>query len=516
MELRNGSLLALGAAALMASTGAKAEKMTGLLHNEDCTNFFYAQKFPPGEAGEITDRYVDVLAGAGVTVLFCNTNARRTNYRSDVWEAFWDGYDPDGLDDQPFLAAAPEDGRKRFRQLVHNMLEVHRQGVDYPARVIERCRRHGISPWISLRMNDVHYNDDLEHPFHSALWRRPELFRKGHPGYYARALDYAHKEVRDKYKALVVETLERYDLDGLELDFMREPYLFSKGREQEGREILTAWMREIGSLVAAAATRLGRPVKLGVRAPSDPEVALGLGLDAPTWAREGLIDLVVATPRWSTLHYDIPLRDWRKLLGDRVTLAGGLEVRCQPYPGGPVRNMVPEDAIGAAVSVLSRGGDVVYLFNYFQHCRWPRAEYQRVLKTMSSLDELLKQPRRHVVTFRQVAVPGKVCRVPLPATGRTLSFDLPLGPKPGAGWQAELQLGLAVEKTAPESPAASVNGVQCGLRNSEKLEDGSLLLTYSVPLDALPGRNSDVISVKAVGQSPVKVLRVEVRFAQSD
>jgi hypothetical protein len=78
--------------------------LTGLLHNEDCTDFFYTQAFPPGKAGEIADRYVDVIAGAGVTALFCNTNARRTNYRSDVWEAFWDGYDPDGPDDQPFLA----------------------------------------------------------------------------------------------------------------------------------------------------------------------------------------------------------------------------------------------------------------------------------------------------------------------------------------------------------------------------------------------------------------------------
>jgi hypothetical protein len=45
-------------------------RLTGLLHNEDCTDFFYTQAFPPGKAGEITDRYVDVIAGAGVTVLF--------------------------------------------------------------------------------------------------------------------------------------------------------------------------------------------------------------------------------------------------------------------------------------------------------------------------------------------------------------------------------------------------------------------------------------------------------------
>ncbi len=47
------------------------------------------------------------MAGAGVTVFLCNTNARRTNYRSRVWESYWDGYDPAGPDDQPFLAPMP-------------------------------------------------------------------------------------------------------------------------------------------------------------------------------------------------------------------------------------------------------------------------------------------------------------------------------------------------------------------------------------------------------------------------
>ena len=42
------------------------------------------------------------------------------------------------------------------------------------------------------------------------------------------------QEVRDYYKALIVESLDRYDIDGLELDFMREPYLFSAGKETEG------------------------------------------------------------------------------------------------------------------------------------------------------------------------------------------------------------------------------------------------------------------------------------------
>jgi len=516
------TIFCLATASLLTGTGHTAEpvkaenantpKLVGLLHNEDCTDIFYHGVFPAGKAGEVVDRYVDVIADAGVTVLMCNTNARRTNYRSDVWEAFWDGYDPDGPDEQPFLAAVTADRRAGYRKLVGNMLGVHRQGVDYPARVIQRCRHHGISPWITLRMNDVHENHNLEHPFHSELWRKPGLFRNGHPGYYARALDYAHTEVRDHYRALIVETLQRYDADGLELDFMREPYLFSKGEEKPGGRILTQWLKEIRQLVDEAAARRKHPVQLGVRVPSEPETALGLGLDAPTWAKDGLVDLVVATPRWATMHFDIPLAAWRQLLGDRVTLAGGLEVLCRPYPGGPVRGRDAEYAAAAAASVLSGGGDVVYLFNHFQSGSWPDPGYQPLLNAFSSLDKLRKLPRRHAVTYREVVIPGQTYRPPLPASGQALSFNLPLGPTPAADWKAKAIIEVAAGDIDGDAPAVSINGVVCKIHRNEALPNGNRLLTYLVPLSALPGQHKDTIKVTAAGQHSVKVFRVEVRL----
>ena len=495
------------------ATEAIPSKLTGLLHNEDCTNFFYFQEFPEGKAGEIVDRYIDVLAEAGVTVLMCNTNARRTNYRSDVWMAFWDGYDPNGPDDQPFLAAIPKERRARYRELIGNMMEVDRQGIDYPARVIRRCRHDGISPWISLRMNDVHENSNLDHPFHAPLWRRPELFRQGHPGYYARALDYSHTEVRQHYRALIAETLDRYDVDGLELDFLREPYLFSAGKEQEGREILTQWLREIRRLASDAAARRGHPVQIGVRVPSCPETAIGLGLDAPTWAEEGLVDLVVAAPRWQSVEFDMPLTRWRALLGDRVTLAGGLEVNYRPCTNVPARLVTAEDATGAAVAVLSGGADVVYLFNYFQHGhpKWPLPQYQRTLKSFSSLDSLLAQPRRHAVTGRDVTVPGSDYRPPLPARGTQLAFSLPLGPKPPADWRVEAIVEIVGADV--HAPSISVNGTAgvCGPGASVSARNRQF--TYAVPPGALSGANHDTIIVSA--DVPITLVRIEVRVIPS-
>lgn len=85
-------LLALGVFAVTA-VAEEPRPIKGLLHNEDSTQFFFTQQISAGKAGETIDRYVDVMADAGVTVFLCNTNSRRTNYRSRVWKSYWDGYD---------------------------------------------------------------------------------------------------------------------------------------------------------------------------------------------------------------------------------------------------------------------------------------------------------------------------------------------------------------------------------------------------------------------------------------
>ncbi len=65
------------------------QNCTGRFMNEDCIDFFVQPGFFQKEkAGELVDSYVDVLAGAGVSVPVCNTSSRRTNYRSKVCGSF--------------------------------------------------------------------------------------------------------------------------------------------------------------------------------------------------------------------------------------------------------------------------------------------------------------------------------------------------------------------------------------------------------------------------------------------
>jgi len=492
---------------------AEPRPITGLLHNEDSTQFFFTQKIVPGKAGETIDRYVDVMANAGVTVFLCNTNSRRTNYQSRVWDSYWGSYDPAGPDDQPFLAPVPRNDVQNYRNLIGNMLAVHQQGIDYPARVIDRCRHNGISPWITLRMNDCHYNDIPAHPFHGSFWKKnPQFRRKNCTGYFATCLDYAHPEVRDFYRALITETLDRYDIDGIELDFLREPFLFSEGKEMEGTPILNEWMCEIRKLVDDAAAKRGHAIRMGVRVPSRPETAVAMGLDAITWAKKGWIDLLVAAPRWSTLEFDMPMQQWRQLLGtSKTTLAGGLEVNYRPSPGAPASLVSPELAAGAAVSVLANGADVVYLFNYFQvgHPNWSPPVYQKTLSSMCSLDSLLKLPRCVGITYRDIIAPGEPYQAPLPTTGNSLTFRMKCGPVADNRRRCDLQIGFSGEQAATMPlPAVSLDGQSCELL-SDETKEGLRSISWKAPPIKSSGNDVHEIKILAKGSSNMTIQRVE-------
>ncbi len=509
-----------------------------LFFNHDCTDFAYTQALTGDDGGRI-DRYIDRILDGGVTHFLCNTQAERTNYASAVWEPFWTGYDPDGPDDQPYLVgigAAGAPAIKHWRHLVGNMLALHRQGIDYPGRVLARCRQRGVAAWISLRMNDVHVQDNEAHPIHSAFWRDHPCFRRqGYTGYYAKALDYAHPDVRDHYRALIVETLERYDIEGLELDFMREPYLFSLGEEDTGRAVLTDWLRTIRSLVLAASERRGHPIQLGVRVPSRPAVCARFGLEPVAWAGEGLIDVLVPTPRWASLEFDIPIAEWQRLLaGTGVTLAGGLEVLYRPFRNAAQHGVTSAQARGAAAQFLADGADGIYLFNYFPSGQaageawWSAEDYAEVLRALTDLSTLRRQSRSYALTCHDVHAPdGREGETdPLPARGDRLQFALPSGPSPEGPAPARLTIDIEQPVDgAAEPPVVCVNGgVPLVLRQQAPVAadqreypvpHGYLHCEYTLMSDCLKAQGSNTIDLSTKHGESILVLAVQVHLAGS-
>lgn len=491
-----------------------------LFYNEDSTDFFFHRDSTGGRGRAALDKYLDVLAAAGVTDLLCNTNAQRTNYASDVWTPTWEGFDAEGSDEQPYLVSIPPAARPGWRRLATNMLALHEQGIDYPDFVVEGSRRRGMSPWITLRMNDVHDQDNVDHPIHGRFWREhSEYWRQGSEGYFARAFDFGHAAVRDYYMALVDETLERYDVDGVELDFLREPFLFNVGAEPNGRELLTTWVGAVREKVVAAARRRGHSIQLGVRSPSRPEVAAAFGLDPLAWAQAGWLDLLVVSPRWSSIEYDMPVSEWRRQLeGCSTTLAGGLEILLGRHWTAPKRPVTAEEARGAAAQVLAQGADAVYLFNYFQSIdadtvpdAWPRQAFAETITSLASLQRMQHMPRRHCITFSDLFGPEGVVQesTQLPATGTCLDFGLPSGPRPAAG-TAQLTVGLATNATtdAAESLVVRIND-SMPLKLASDTSAGQIRrIAFDVPVRQLEDSTANDIRLEC--DQPLRIESVDI------
>ncbi|MEN9812988.1 MAG: hypothetical protein RL479_1674 [Verrucomicrobiota bacterium] len=431
--------LLLAALALLPALPRAAEPppaLRGMLVvNEDNSHFFGTR--PPEEmtlAG--LHAWVDQYAGTRVTHLFLSPNAMRASFRSRTREAIWD----------------PVDGRAPDHVWPRNAQRLDAAGLDPYAVWIDRARTRGLSPWLSMRMNDAHSVDDPANFMHSEFWRRHPEFRRQPAGPFPPsangALNFRHPEVRTHALDFLRELLERYAPDGLELDWMRFGHHLTPGREAEEAGHLLEVMREARRLTREWGARRGRPILLGVRVPSHPDAAAGLGMDAVAWARAGLVDLVVAAPFWSTSDFALPASEWRARLAAAapgVAFLPGVEHNLRAYPLG---KSVPLDLAalrGFAARMRHEGADGIYLFNWMDSQTRPvsAADYARLLREGLEPAALAGKPRRHVVTYRDTVPRGFPAGVQLPLDSRP-GGTVRLSAGPGAGdGEAWLVAGLA-------------------------------------------------------------------------
>ena len=99
--------------------------------------------------------------------------------------------------------------------------------------------------------------------------------------------------------------------------------------------------------------------------------------------------------------------------------------------------------------------------------------YQKTLKTMTSLDALLKQPRTIGITYRDITAPGETYQAPLPAKGKEIVLPMRLGPIPDDRGRCELLLEFAPLDGRPiDTPIVLVNGKACGVSSDATAGNG--------------------------------------------
>ena len=505
------TMLLLCSFSLCASVLAAASPRLGLVINED-NSHFYGCRLPAHMTLEGLHAFVDQYADTSVTHLFLCPNAMRTSYDSDVWDAIWD----------PTENPRTEKQRAGNRWAM-NAKRLADRGLDPYAIWIGRCREKGLSPWLSMRMNDVHDVSNPENFMHSTFWLlHPEYHRV--PGaksgsWQQWAFDYGVPAVREHHLKLIRELLERYDPDGIELDWMRFGWHFKPGREAEGAAILTGFMRSVREL----ANERARPVKVSARVPTHPDAARGLGMDGVAWVKEGLVDMLVPSPFWSSSDFDIPIELWREQIGEtaaRVVIAAGLEHGLAGYPGGKRVSNTLESMRGFAAAHLHRGADQIYLFNYMDPApiAGGRPAYRQLVEDGLSLDTVSKLPRRHIVTYRDTVPPGFPRTAVLPASAQSKPrIKIYIGPAPKAG-RASFVVGLAKkEGYADAALAAAVNGVSCTSATDLEKRDGlppvARAIVFDCPIAAMHDGYNELEVEQEASQPEQQIIWAEIRIA---
>lgn len=527
-----GAILATTATIPAAGSPPAVPRVAGPVCNQDSTQFFFDYRAAE-MSGELVDAYIDQLADAGIRTFVSCVNAQRTNYPSKVWEHDWDGYDSAGPDDQPvlrYLAASGPAGIAATRGRLDSAKRLADLGINFHARALARCRARGLGAWVSVRMNDLHDcllpDSTLLSTFFKAQ-RAAGHFRAPYRGgdwWADRGLDWERPDVQEHYFALVREQLETLDLDGLELDWMRFPFHFHPGHELAGGRAITAWMRRVRAECARAATRLGHPVLLGVRVPSRPETARRCGLDGAGWARDGLVDLVVPTPFWTTTDFDLPIQEWKRLLaGTSAQLAGGIEIRYQPVPNGPASMMTPGLVAGVGAALLQGGADAIYLFNYIpkplledKQRPWTAGEFSAVMHGLQNASAIAALARVHAITFRDIRAPGEAADAALPATDRHTDFQWPpgcalriqTGPVPEAGRAVALRMEFGPGSAGPDKMRVFVNATEV----PPAADSAGAMRAFPLPHDVLQDE-AQVVEIVSAKDTAFTVQRVEISVA---
>ena len=330
--------------------------------NEDNDHYFKLESALMTEEALVS--YLDAIITPGfVTDFFMCPCGQRASYASKAWEPIWTGLH------EPNMRGETNDIWCVNAKLLHD------RGIDPYAVWIRRCREKKVRSWMSMRMNDVHGAHIRDYFRNTTFWRtRRDLHR--HPeldrtvkcsSWEDFAFNYAHKEVRDYHFAMFKELVDRYDVDGYELDWMRFTLHLTPGRERAEAPVLTAFMRRCRSYLDKVGIRRGRRLLLSARIPTRYEAAREKGFDPEQWAREGLIDWLITTNFFDTNDFEIDVSGWKKRLAavnPSVHVFPGASNNLRRGPDGkPPIPMSAADYARWGAAMRQRGANGFYLFN---------------------------------------------------------------------------------------------------------------------------------------------------------
>lgn len=363
--------------------------------------------------------------------------------------------------------------KQRYGQKPDSFSQFVLNGGDIVQRFIDRCRAKGQAAFISFRMNDAHHKEFTDpkpgDKPGSSIGMSVTRFYAEHPEYRIKrgsqrgadlVQNFAEPAVRAQKLELIRELCEKYDLDGLELDFLR---FYSYFREdtplEQRRAIMTSLVQEVRQM-------LGPKKWLCARVPCYLPALDLLGLDLKALVAAGL-DMVNASAHYFTtqqhdlaairqqtegaaLYFELCHTIWK---GDKVQ-AG--------YDVFPFRRATREHLHTSAHLAYARGADGISLFNFAYYRPHGQGEGRgefgeppfEALKALREPQTLAKSPQHWFIANGWRSPGAKPLPVPRkvePNMPAKFNFDL-------ASPRGDARVRIQTDRTDPTDLVARFNG----------------------------------------------------------
>jgi len=361
------------------------------IYNSDGNNMLLYKPYPM--TPEDLYSYIDEIADTQVTSLFISPHfGMPVTYPTEVGDLI-------GEHASPELTATitPEAELKSSELGIMNVRALIESGSDPVGLAIDRAKAKGMEAFVSWRLNEVHSVEKDDSLIFSRFWKAHPEWRVGKAGdpmpkvyhdivgpnvspivstWFPGSLNFAIPEVRAHRLAQLRECCERFNLDGLELDFQRFPMFFKPGEEAENIDTMTDWVRNVRAMLDEIGKKRGRPILLCARILARPDQNRAIGLDPVTWANEKLIDFVIVS-HFLRNDYPLPIRAYREQFPPDIPVYGSIEVA-----------WIRDGFRRVARRLWKDGVDGIYLFNFFARRNNGKKPFNDLLGELGATDAI--------------------------------------------------------------------------------------------------------------------------------
>ena len=331
-------------------------------NNDGCDAFHFYEPSLKGRkatAQDLLDLRTTPLVGTHVDVLcYCTISSGFSNFTHRTKAG------------HVLVEHPPSKGRINITQ------DLIDQGTDPLQAMVEFCHQNRMECFWSFRMNDTHdgaTKPDKPHFLLPQLKKdRPELMigtyenRPRHGAW--TSIDYARPEARDLCYRFVEEVCQRYDVDGVEMDFFRHLSYFRSvaygGVASDAeRAMMTGLIRRIRHMTEREGLRRGRPILIAVRVPDSLGYAKAVGLDVEQWMKDGLVDAIIGSGYFRLNPWEYLVAAGRKY-GVQV-YAGLSETRVRRGKRTDSQRRTDRTYRARAAVAWQAGVDGIYVFNEY-------------------------------------------------------------------------------------------------------------------------------------------------------